>query len=275
MGGHGGLNILPQKKWNVYGRENRLKVVQDEEKYEEEKREMEEKARMAERESRYNALLSKSVAQYSGRSVVVLQGCAGASGSEARGREEDERRGEVGVDVRGGGSRHFNIFEMQSEDDCGRKKEKEKEERDNVRKRGDAATMTSDARFDQSFRFANNMQGSPWYATAAAAAAAGVFGVDDAGRDGKELARLEQVKDSRRRGYLTREKIVVGRGNSGERRTKEKDAVVKKKRKSSKQRRKDGGHARGFDREKLRKERLEREQGERQRAKYAIHNNNT
>jgi hypothetical protein len=26
MGGHGGLNILPQKSWNVYGRENRYKV---------------------------------------------------------------------------------------------------------------------------------------------------------------------------------------------------------------------------------------------------------
>lgn len=31
MGGHGGLNILPQKKWNVYNYENREKVRQDEE----------------------------------------------------------------------------------------------------------------------------------------------------------------------------------------------------------------------------------------------------
>ncbi|XP_020583980.1 leukocyte receptor cluster member 1 homolog [Phalaenopsis equestris] len=30
MGGHGGLNILPQKKWNVYNYENREKVRQDE-----------------------------------------------------------------------------------------------------------------------------------------------------------------------------------------------------------------------------------------------------
>lgn len=59
MGGHGGLNILPQKSWNgecaspevfgsllscpltvlpaaVYGRENRLKVSRDEAKFEEE-----------------------------------------------------------------------------------------------------------------------------------------------------------------------------------------------------------------------------------------------
>ncbi|KAH0456343.1 hypothetical protein IEQ34_014250 [Dendrobium chrysotoxum] len=31
MGGHGGLNILPQKKWNVYNYENREKVRLDEE----------------------------------------------------------------------------------------------------------------------------------------------------------------------------------------------------------------------------------------------------
>lgn len=30
MGGHGGLNILPQKKWNVYNWDNRIKVEQNE-----------------------------------------------------------------------------------------------------------------------------------------------------------------------------------------------------------------------------------------------------
>ena len=31
MGGHGGLNILPQKSWNVYSRTNRARVARDEE----------------------------------------------------------------------------------------------------------------------------------------------------------------------------------------------------------------------------------------------------
>jgi hypothetical protein len=31
MGGHGGLNILPQKRWNVYNYDNREKVKRDEE----------------------------------------------------------------------------------------------------------------------------------------------------------------------------------------------------------------------------------------------------
>ena len=30
MGGHGGLNILPQKSWNVYGARNRARVAEDE-----------------------------------------------------------------------------------------------------------------------------------------------------------------------------------------------------------------------------------------------------
>ena len=45
MGGHGGLNILPQKSWNVYGRENRLKVARDEAQHAEEEQARLEKQR--------------------------------------------------------------------------------------------------------------------------------------------------------------------------------------------------------------------------------------
>jgi hypothetical protein len=47
MGGHGGLNILPQKKWNVYNWDNRIKVEQNEKKVQDEidKRETEKKHR--------------------------------------------------------------------------------------------------------------------------------------------------------------------------------------------------------------------------------------
>jgi hypothetical protein len=41
----GGLNILPQKSWNVYGRENRLKVSRDEAKHADEERERQAKQR--------------------------------------------------------------------------------------------------------------------------------------------------------------------------------------------------------------------------------------
>lgn len=50
MGGHGGLNILPQKKWNVYNWDNRIKVEKNEKlvKNEIEKQELNIKKRMFE-----------------------------------------------------------------------------------------------------------------------------------------------------------------------------------------------------------------------------------
>ena len=49
--GAGGLNILPQKSWNVYGRENRLKVARDEAKHAEEERVRLEKQRQVQHSS--------------------------------------------------------------------------------------------------------------------------------------------------------------------------------------------------------------------------------
>lgn len=50
MGGHGGLNILPQKKWNVYNWDNRLKVEEDIKKAEEK----EERRQMVEARTKLN-----------------------------------------------------------------------------------------------------------------------------------------------------------------------------------------------------------------------------
>jgi hypothetical protein len=50
MGGHGGLNILPQKSWNPYGRKQRARVRRDEEQVEREKFERERKLEVLEKE---------------------------------------------------------------------------------------------------------------------------------------------------------------------------------------------------------------------------------
>ncbi|XP_052211037.1 uncharacterized protein LOC127813934 [Diospyros lotus] len=52
MGGHGGLNILPQKRWNVYNYENREKVRRDEEAAAKEEQVQREQARKREAEFR-------------------------------------------------------------------------------------------------------------------------------------------------------------------------------------------------------------------------------
>eukprot|EP00899_Mesostigma_viride_P004986 jgi/Mesvir1/14489/Mv05191-RA.1 len=60
MGGHGGLNILPQKSWNVYNYENREKVRLDEEKQAQEQQEVRDKALKNDREFRHRLLLERA-----------------------------------------------------------------------------------------------------------------------------------------------------------------------------------------------------------------------
>ncbi|KAL0542118.1 hypothetical protein IC582_022208 [Cucumis melo] len=56
MGGHGGLNILPQKRWNVYNYENREKVKRDEEAAAKEEQLKREQARKRDAEFRLEQL---------------------------------------------------------------------------------------------------------------------------------------------------------------------------------------------------------------------------
>ncbi|XP_020228947.1 leukocyte receptor cluster member 1 [Cajanus cajan] len=56
MGGHGGLNILPQKSWNVYNYENREKVRRDEEQAAREEQLKREQARKRDSEFRLERL---------------------------------------------------------------------------------------------------------------------------------------------------------------------------------------------------------------------------
>ena len=63
MGGHGGLNILPQKKWNVYNPDNRLKVAKDEAAHAAKEAEKQRKQSIAEAEARLTHMRQRSAAR--------------------------------------------------------------------------------------------------------------------------------------------------------------------------------------------------------------------
>jgi len=122
MGGHGGLNILPQKRWNVYGQKNRLKVHEDEAQAAEEEKAKEAKKERAEREFRTNVLRKRSQPDHGER----LQ--------------------------------HINLFEEEERNQQNAEVKREREMED--RKRGRKSDRTSDARFDQRFAFIHGLNDS-------------------------------------------------------------------------------------------------------------------
>ncbi|KXZ49178.1 hypothetical protein GPECTOR_22g768 [Gonium pectorale] len=118
MGGHGGLNILPQKRWNVYNRDNRLKVQQDEAKAKRQEDESRERHEQAEREHRHQQLLRRTT---------------GADGAT--------------VEPSTTPLEHINFWKDQESKT--QHPENEKQQRDEAKRRGNPDTYTSDAKFDE------------------------------------------------------------------------------------------------------------------------------
>ncbi|GLI62133.1 hypothetical protein VaNZ11_004696, partial [Volvox africanus] len=142
MGGHGGLNILPQKRWNVYNRENRLKVSQDEAKAGKQEEEARRRHGQAEREHRRQLLLRR------------------ASGG-------DSPRGEVlgGGELTAAAPEHINFWK--EEEAKLQHPENQKQQRDELKRRGNPDFYTSDAKFDAGFALGYGLLAEkPWYTQA-------------------------------------------------------------------------------------------------------------
>lgn len=97
MGGHGGLNILPQKRWNVYNFDNREKVKQDEQAAAREEQLRLEQSRRAEADSRLESLRR-------------ARGIATASATIESTSEPVVAAAESGVEASEGDSGHINLF---------------------------------------------------------------------------------------------------------------------------------------------------------------------
>ena len=99
MGGHGGLNILPQKKWNVYNRDNRLKVARDEADFAEQQKHLSEKHAAAETQQRLRTLKERARQRHGGAATINLDEHDGRSSSFA---VEAEKSKEERVELVGG-----------------------------------------------------------------------------------------------------------------------------------------------------------------------------
>ncbi|CAL1401491.1 unnamed protein product [Linum trigynum] len=158
MGGHGGLNILPQKRWNVYNFDNREKVRKDEEAAAKEEQLKREQARKRDTEFRIEQLrTARGLAP-----ITKPPAEPAAVGAPAKPSEPEEVKDD---------GRHINLFEGirifdpimkpvekegNSERDGGHKKKKMKKE--------EVRVVTAE---DEKYRLGYGLAGKgvklPWY----------------------------------------------------------------------------------------------------------------
>lgn len=173
MGGHGGLNILPQKSWNVYGRENRLTVSRDEAKFEEENKLKRERHVQAEREARRAALLQRARQKQAQHQISdMLPKTPAAVTTEAmqlpdqpansQAVEPIQAEAELRTqDSKGPLLKHINFWH---EDELKMAHpEVQAEKKMEQKRRGNKDTQTSDAKFDEQFKLGHQMTNQPWY----------------------------------------------------------------------------------------------------------------
>lgn len=107
MGGHGGLNILPQKRWNVYNFDNREKVKRDEEEAARQEAIEKQQARQREAESRLEKLREAAEAKKRDPSELRITDGGGAGLPLPEIVSEDETEAAVVEATR---PQHFNLF---------------------------------------------------------------------------------------------------------------------------------------------------------------------
>ena len=268
MGGHGGLNILPQKSWNVYGRKQRERVRRDEEQLEREQREEAARKEEEEKEKRLRALRGEK---------------------EEEEEEEEKESGQEGRVENGHENKHVNFFEEHEKAlaSLERKQKAKKSEEDEGNRLGGSGTHLR----------------QPWYAKSDAS-----FyddedddDDDDGGKKHRSLPkriRMQREETERlrladkeqpfeNRPTLTKVMLRDGYVPPSERRRREKREKKKKKDKKKKKRRrssssssfsssddetKEDEQTRALKIQKMREERARREMKERERAKSVFTN---
>ena len=121
MGGHGGLNILPQKRWNVYNFDNREKVKRDEEKAAREEAIEKQQARQLGAELRLEKLREAAQAKKRDPSELRITEGEGAEQPLLENEGEDETEALVEAER----PKHFSLFDIASDPGQGSAKPKD------------------------------------------------------------------------------------------------------------------------------------------------------
>jgi len=186
---------LPQKRWNVYNRENRFKVAQDEAKAKEAEDAEEERHQQAEREYRHQTLMQrarKRTLGLEGEEEVAMQG--ELPPPELGAASVDGLPSTLLLQGEGGAAapiEHINFWKEEEISNLNAQHpEVEAAKLEEARKRGKADFYTMDPKFDERFQLGYQMAGEkPWYAKKPAPAAREVTEADPLIQGNQVLAK--------------------------------------------------------------------------------------
>ncbi|XP_027181509.1 leukocyte receptor cluster member 1 [Coffea eugenioides] len=159
MGGHGGLNILPQKRWNVYNYENREKVRRDEEAAAKEEQLQREQSRKRDAELRLEQLRRARGLSNTSTSTSTAEAIAVAQADEKPASVELKSESD---------SKHMNLFEgiriFDPIDEVSEVSRDEKKEKNKRVKKEEVRVVTAE---DEKYRLGYGLVGKgvklPWY----------------------------------------------------------------------------------------------------------------
>ncbi|XP_008786974.4 leukocyte receptor cluster member 1 [Phoenix dactylifera] len=157
MGGHGGLNILPQKRWNVYNYENREKVRRDEEAAAREEQLNREQSRRRDFEFRLERLRqARGLSSSSASAVAAAAAAADTPSSDSR--HINLFDGLADFSSLGSAQEESNKYRKDEAEDGGSKKSKKKK-----REERPPAVSPEDEKYKLGYGLAGKGVKAPWY----------------------------------------------------------------------------------------------------------------